>query len=370
MEKKRIISLGIAGLSLALAASITATVAWYTGSTYLAITNIEIRSKDPNLLISVDNVNFSETIEKSKLPSVKQFGAVSSMFSNEWLETKNPRPIFKTGNTVGSGYIFNKSTDFKNASDGFFQQTFYLKCDIDAYVTFDSELTNFVPDKAGNQTMLENAGFMNTMEAMFPNLSRTELEKVVIERLESVVKSMRFSILVLDTNSADDYDDYKYYIYDPNKTEYTLLGGILDTTNSGYYDTYNHKEVLYGDIYSNNPALPNIEDCIVYDDELLQGTLNYPREQQTCFNANNAQGDKKVNFGLSEERGMRIKVENSLGPNEVEEKMLIPVQSNETRKIVLSFYQEGWDKDNTNFIVYSQFLVNMQLKIAPVQPRP
>lgn len=365
MEKRKVLALGIAGLSLALAASITSTVAWYTGSSYLAITDINITLENPELSISTDGVHFSNKVRSDELFQVSTFHAVSSVFSNEWIEERKETPIFKEGYSPAGKYV-SKYSD--NAVEGFFSQTLYLKSTSYNYVTLDANQSLFTPDEEGNKELWENAGFMNKMRSRFPDLSEEELKAVVLEKLNSVVKSMRFSILVLDDNSEDEYDDYKYFIYDPNKSEETLLGGILDSTDSGFYDTYNHKEILYGDVYSNDEN-KTAEQCVVYDTALEEATNIFTRENMTCFNANNAKGDEKVNFSLSENNGLRIRKENSLSKDEVETKLLIPVSPNKSQRIVLSFYQEGWDKDNTNFIVYSHFFTNVQFMIAPVEPR-
>ena len=368
MNKKRVLTLGIAGLSLLLAASITSTVAWYTGSSYLAITDINIRLKDPKLLISTDNLIFKKKLDNHDLKQVYDFTAVSTAFSKEWIDRKEEAPVFKNGFATGMDYVLNKSSDYSRATYGFFTQTFYLKCDVNAYLTFDKEETTFLPDVEGNTRLLENEALMNDMRHKYGNLDEESLRQKVLTNLNNVVKSMRFSVLVLDDDPNDGYDDYKYYIYDPNKIEETYLGGILDTTDSGYYNTYNNKEILYGEISSSDPN-KNVKDCVVYENPLLTETSVYQRSEMTCFNANNSAGDKKVDFEASKANGLVIKTEDSFGPNEVETKLLIPVTPAKPRRIVLSFYQEGWDLDNTNFIVYSHFFTNMQFMIAPVEPR-
>ena len=346
MEKKKVIALGISGISFILAAAITSTVAWYTGSSYLAITNINISLFDPTLKISLTDNDHDFTDEIAIEDRELSFTAVSSAFKDEWLERREEMPVFKDGYAVGSDTLFNKSRDFKNMDTGFYSQIFYLKCDMDGYVTFDPEITRFEPN---NPYAQEN------------------------DKVNDVVKSMRFSVLVLnDKNNPNDYDNYKYFIYDPNKEGETKMGGILDTSNSGYYNTYNHKEILYGDITVN----PNRQDLqgvdprtlIVYDEPLAQETEVFTRNQMTCFDANNAKGDRKVNFELSEQNGLYIKEEGAFGPDEVTNKLLIPISAGKTRKIVLSFYQEGWDRDNTNFIVHSNFKAYVSFMIAPVNP--
>ena len=367
MDNKKTLTLAIAGLSLLLAASITSTVAWYTGSTYLAITDINIHLKDPNLEIATENLVFKNQLDGYDLNEVNDFTAVTTAFSYEWLDRKEETPIFKNGFANGVGYVLNKPSDYSKATFGYFSQTFYLKCDIDAYITFDKENTKFIPDVESNERMLENEGFMNDMRNRYSDLNESDLKIKVLKNLNNVVNSMRFSILILD-DEYDEYDDYKYFIYDPNKTVETYLGGILDTTDSGYYSTYNNKEVLYGEIISSDPN-KTAQECVVYDNPLLAETNLYKKSEMTCFNANNFAGDMKFNKELSIANGLVIKTEDSFGPNEVETQLLIPVNAHRPRKIVLSFYQEGWDLDNTNLIVYSHFLTNMQFMIAPVAPR-
>ena len=242
------------------------------------------------------------------------FTAVSSMFSDLWINRRDDKPIFRFESTVGSDYVFNKPTDFKIATEGYFSQTFYLSCDIDAYVTFDKEMTNFLPDVRQNKELLANESFMSSMAAKYPNLHGDELKEKVLSNLNSVVESMRFSVLVLDDpqDNTDD-DDYKYYIYDPNKKEPTELGGILDTSDSGYYNTYNHKEVLYGEITGNKQNKYDCSENIIYDEPLLSSTNNYQRDELTCFNANNSAGDMKFNRELSLANGLNIKTEDSIG---------------------------------------------------------
>ena len=368
MEKKRIIVLGIATLSLITAAAVTSTVAWYTGSSYLAITDINIGLKDPELYISIDGDKYVNKLTNEQLMEVNKFRSVSSMFSDAWLDNREEKPDFKRGFISGSHqYVFNKITDVKEAEDGYFSQQFYIKCDLDAYITLDTNLTSFMPDEAANKALLEDEEFMHKMQQEYPSLTGDELIARVEKNLNDVVRSLRLSILVLDDDNTDNYDDYAYYIIDPYKDKETYLGGVLDTIGVGYFDTYNHKEVLYGEVYSTDPN-KTVEECIVYEDPLTEETV-VPREDRTCFNARNAAGDQKVNLEASFANGLEIKKENSISFEEVEEKVLIPVSSNKPTRLVLSFYQEGWDLENTDFIRFSHFFVNVLFKIAPVMPR-
>lgn len=367
MEKKRVIALGIATLSLLTASAVTSTVAWYTGSNYLAITDINIGLLDPKLSISVDDQHFFNKLKDEDLDKPAKFKSVSSIFSDEWIANKGERPIFKGGYASGSKYVCNQSSDSKDATGGYFCQEMFIKCDTNAYITLDAEQTNFRPDEKSNRALSEDEEFLNKMSAQYPNLSREQLKNKLYTDLNNVVKSLRLSILVLDSDSSDAYDDYGYYIIDQFKEQGndTYYGGVLDTDDDGYFDTYKHKEILYGDIRSTDEN-KTVEECVVYDEPLSSPTT-ISEEYLTCFVAQNYAGDEKVN--LLDSTDLEIAKENSYDLSEAEQTMLIPVTSSHSQHIVLSIYQEGWDKDNTDFVRYSHFFVNVLFKIAPVQPR-
>ena len=367
MEKRKVVSLGIALLSLVTAAAITSTVAWYTGSAYLAVTDIYVGLKDPKLSISIDDEHFTNKLANDQLPDVGRFRSVSSMFSEVWLEEEAEEPIFKGGYTSGSKYIYNHYDDSRVATGGYFCQEMYLRCDINAYITLDSELTSFTPDEVGNKALATDPDFVNLMSVKYPNLSGEALQDRILFDLNNVVKSLRLSILVIDGDENDEYEDYTYHIIDPYKDKETYYGGILDANADTYYDTYNHKEVLYGQIISTDEE-KTAEECIVYDDPLNDST-SIVAENLTCFVAQNAKNDQKVNLEQSFENGLEIKKENSLSLEETEENLFIPVFPTRSQKIVLCIYQEGWDFENTDFVRYSHFYVNVLFKIADKKPR-
>ena len=166
MEKRRIITLGIAGLSFMLTASIISTVAWYTGSSYLTIRNIKISLKEPTLQISATGVDgtFKQYLSKNELNQISQFAPVSSMFSNEWISRRAQKPVFKDGPIAGLNYVMNKPTDYVDSTEGFFCQEFYLRSDTDTYVTFDKEKTKFLPNEKENNITASDYGFKNSMK--------------------------------------------------------------------------------------------------------------------------------------------------------------------------------------------------------------
>lgn len=367
MKKKNFIILGVSLISLISVTAVTSTIAWYVGSSYLAITDINIGLKDPSLSISIDDENFTDKLSTDDLMNAGKFNAVSSMFSEEWIEEKAEKPVFKSGYNSTNKLICNQSSQTTNATSGYFSQEMYIKCDTNAYITLDSEKTTFIADESKHKALVENEKFMEKMESIYPNLSGEALKEAVLFNLNNVVKSLRLSILVLDGDDSDDYDDYAYHIVDPYKEDETYFGGILDTDGDKYYDTYSHKEILYGEI-SCSDETKTVEECVVYDDALTASTT-LAEEELTCFDSQNKVGDQKVNFESSAANGLVIETENSIAIEDVEDSLLIPVFSNRSQKIILSFYQEGWDLENTDFVMYSHFYVDVQFMIAPVSPR-
>ena len=59
-----------------------------------------------------------------------------------------------------------------------------------------------------------------------------------------------------------------------------------------------------------------------------------------------------------------LEEEHSVALENVDKEVLIPVRTGVSKRIVLSFYQEGWDFENTDFVRYSNFYINVMFKIA------
>lgn len=355
MNSKRVAIFGIAGLSLMLAASITMTVAWYNGSSYLAVNNINIGLHDKKLQISTDNETFKDFIPDEELMRVGRFRAVSTMFSDDWVERKEEKPIFKGSFGTSEKNVVNSPNDANNTSGGYFSQDIYIKCDSDVYLTLDSEQTTFNSDEQENQDMIQD------IREKYPGLTDEE----IFSNLNDVVKSLRISLLVL--NDSDDesgeFPDYSYYIVDPYKDKITYMGGILDSDKNGYYDySSENKEVLYGQSHCSDEN-KTVEECLVYQEPALTST-HVSTKELTCFTSGNKEGVRKIDFDASFENGLVLEEENSVALEKAEEEILIPLKAEVSKRIVLSFYQEGWDLENTDFVRYSHFFVNVIFKIA------
>lgn len=353
-KKQRLLIIGIGGLSLLLAASVSLTVAWYEGSSHLAVNDINISLKDKELMISTDNNNFKNYLAIDDLAKVAKFTAVSSAFSDKWIEEKKDKPVFKQGYSEPTKNILNEPDDVDTATAGYFSQEFYIKSNTSVYVTFDTEKTSILPDEVDNNRIVSR------IRDKFPGLTDEE----IVNNLNSVVKSMRFSLLVLndEDDESGDLPDYNYYIIDPYKDKSTYYAGILDTDLSGYYDySSENKEVLFGQCSTSNGK--TVEEAIVYKDpQASDETVS--ESSLSCFNSGTKAGVQRIDFEASKQNGLVLKEEPSISLEDAEDEILIPLHAETSKRIVLSFYQEGWDLENTDFVMYSHFFVNVLFKIA------
>ena len=357
MEKRNLAILGIASLSLLLAASISMTVAWYNGSSYLAINQINVGLHDKHLSISTTNEegSFKDFIPNDELMDVGRFRAVSTMFSEDWIARKEEKPIFKGSFGTSAKNVVNSVEDANNTTGGYLCQDIFIKCDSDVYLTLDKEMTYFSSDEEENREMIQD------LREKYPGLTDDE----IYENLNRVVQSLRISLLVL--NDSDDesgeFPDYSYYIVDPYKDKITYMGGILDSDKNGYYDySLENKEVLYGQSYSTDEN-KTVEECLVYM-EPTETSTQVSTKELTCFTSGNKEGVSKIDFEASFANGLALEPEKSVALEDVEEEILIPLKADVSKRIVLSFYQEGWDLENTDFVRYSHFFVNVIFKIA------
>lgn len=346
MKKRNVIITGSLILAVALSATAVSTVAWYTGSSNLQVSNFNIQLASKELRVSTDNETFKETLNKEDLMQVDKFSPVSSMFSSSWQDKKSEMPEFRKG-FAGKGdpeqACYSSIDEYAIADDGFFSQTLYLKSDSTAFCTIDPEKTSVSPNEE------ENDRIATKLQARYPEMSHQE----ILDHLNKGVDSLRISLLILDNEDEHELDDYAYYIIDPKKNGDTYLGAILDNNLDGYYDFYSNKEVLYGE--ANNIS----EETLVYTDEgpTREGT------SYSVFDASTKSGVKHLDLDASIEAGLDLAQEKSLSLEEAGN-IRLSLGSNISKRIVLSFYLEGWDKDNTNLAMYSRFFVNLAFRLA------
>jgi hypothetical protein len=347
--KKRLAIAGIALTSAMLVASVGFTVAWYNGSSNLAVYNFDITLANKELTISTDNVEFKDHLTKDDIKDAipEKYRPVSSAFSQNWLDQKATTPQFTSGYTGNDPEKVDMTSinDVGIMNQGFFQKELYLKCTSFAKVTLDVENTYINADKAANATIASKL-----QRKVYPDMTVEQVE----EYLNRIEDSLRFSILVLnDTGSEVKDEDYKYTIVDPHKNGTTKLGGILDTDLDGYYDSYDGKEIIYGDVSNSSQAEWGDARSA---DEGNKGT-------NSCFDAAHRQGVQPLDYEESKNRGMLINEEKTLSLEELNQ-FTLTLQADVSKKIVLSLYIEGWDQDSVNYTMFSRFVTGISFKLA------
>ena len=351
--KKRLAAAGIALIGVMLASHVAFTVAWYNGSSQLAVNSFDIAIKDKNIHISLDNENFKDELDKDDIKDAipDKYRPVSSAFSSKWLDQKADTPQFVGGYTRPFGQKMNSIDDVKimDKGEGFFQQVLYIKSDAYAKITLDPKQTYINANRYGNELIADKV-----RNKMYPNLSHEEM----VEQLNRIEDSLRFSILVLnDSDKEETGEDYQYAIIDPHKreNEVTKLGGILDADGDGFYDYVedDNKEVIYGDVELEN------DDSLVYEGV---GSNDGDFDTNSCFRAAHKNGVQLLDFEKSKAKGMNIKEEQSLSLEDVNQ-FTFTLQAGVSKKIVLSQYIEGWDLDSDNYTMFSRFVSSICFKV-------
>ena len=357
MNKRRLVIATFGLINAALITSIGLSLAWYSSGTLLYVNDIQITFRGDKQIfagLDEDSDNYKDTIIFNDEDNSKNYFPVSSMFSDEWINSKASKPQFRkeydviNHNDVDS---YTKSELITVDENGYFSKEIYLYCESNVILTIDAEGTSFNPDVDANRATANR----------IPRGGRT-VEQVTSD-LNDVVKSLRCSVLIPDP------DDYQYYLIDPYKgSEPTYLCGIMnyDDDSDEYYDSYYSNgekfEFFFGEY--------NDESKIKYDpandvDSVLEG-------RATKFNAKHQKGVRNVNLYDSIQNGFVPKVEKSLTLEEAditttegaESGVRIKLKAFIPQKIVLSMYLEGWDVDNTNYVEQAKFNADIKFKIG------
>ena len=356
MNKKRLAIAGIVLSSALLVVSTAFTVAWYDGSSHLGLSDINISfSSKSEVVISTDNEHFKDRLGQSDLNEVHRFAPITSAFSNveDWLTKKEVKPTF-----LNSYYpkpkrqLMTSEYDLTVASSGYLSQDLYFLSSTEATITLDKEET-FI--QANHEKNVAQAKELKKNNQEYSSLDEEE----IVRRLDSVTNSLRLSILVLnDTGSEINPEEYKYTIIDPHKDGVTRFGGLLDGDGNGFYDSYNGKEVLFGQCESTDSLDDHYQEASANDKLVENGNV---------FNAGTQAGVRHLDVEAAINAGdLTIAEENSISLSDVEENFKFSIHSDVSKKIVLSLYQEGWDKDNTDFARYSHFNMNLSWKMLSV----
>lgn len=332
--------------------SISVSAAWFTAYNRLFVAPVEIQVKtDRTLLVSTsdDLSSFQENIDFSDLGDSSVFLPVTSMFSKStFLDEKGDTPVFL------SSYLALTPIDGvpytpKPATGGYFSQVFYLYADDDIYVTLSSEETTFEANHAKN---------VSVAKEKLASTARDEEVEAYAANMDKLVDALRLSILDPDKES------YSYTILDPNKKENedTLFGGRLDLVKSGFYNYYvgtdgEKYETVYGDVKNRDKIL--YDSDVHEEDSPVNGSLS-------SFNAATKAGVHAYREEESLANGVSYASEGAISLEEYEKSQdhWISLTRHKPKKIVVSLYLEGWDRDCLNETMGASFFSKLSFKIA------
>ena len=338
--KSKKVLIEIVSFSLALIALTTTTYAWYNIANNLRVNNIEVGSKNPsNFKIGLKNedsgnIDYYSDISKSDLVNHGQYVndaslyPVSSMYQSLWLNDftdLSSLSLYPTFRNISPSFDVRKG---EIATKGFYSIEFYFLANHDMYLYLDSS-TSLKADREKNKNYA-NANKLNS------------------DDLNKVEDTMRLSFL-----SSEGYK-----IFEPNVDEssHTYFANRLDLSKDGYFDLDSaNKEILYGEYTLENGK------SLVYDENARIDTIE---GNASAFNACSYQSASPLDILKSEEDGLIRSHENSLTLGQLSnqsdlEMSIVHLSSGTPSRVIVSLYEEGWDIDHVDSIMYSSFNVNL-----------
>ena len=357
-SKKLTISFFIGMIAISVA-SLSFSIAWYATSSFLTVAPIDIEIEtDRHLKISTTNEegSFKETLSKENndLVDCGAFAPVSSIFSKRWTSLHAQAPKFYDCTRVWSGHDEPVPEEVER-NHFYYSEDFYIYSDTDVYITIDADNTYIDANEEFNNK------YASVIQKDHPEYSKKE----IVGKLNDLVKSMRFSILIPDE------EIYHYYVIDPNKAENdepVLFGGVLDNTKEKKYDTHVKDGVRYETVYGDVENRDKIEWTPV-----LENDIGYEGEY-SAFNSIHKTGTRAF-FLEDQPEEVKIAEEESISLEQIKNDpntyFKIPVDKGyeHTRKMVISIYIEGWDRHSINSTMGSHFKSNLSFKIlTPKKP--
>ena len=369
--KKRALIFTLSSLIVVLAATTSMSVAWYATSDLLRIEGIDVSLYGGGeLLIATEDREeaYKNYLPYSELKHVEGFAPVSSMMSDKWLKEGATSPKFYDIYNSSLNYLVKDSACVYaepvelSVVDGYYSQELYIKSSADFYTVIDTENTYFKPNLQAN--------YKKAQEIVAEGKTTKSVDEIYDE-LNKLTNSIRFSILVL----KDNYYDYK--VIDPNKNEDTYYGGLMDTENTGFYDTCSDKddktksyEVLYGEVndrklisyYSDTSKIPSmVGDHSWYNAEHDKSSSVIDME---ASKANGLEIKKEEALSLEEYETIKQKIiAQGASKEEIDSFLRIPLDANIPTKIVLSIYFEGWDHDSLNSTMSASFISSIKFGV-------
>ena len=362
MKKSTITISFLIGIIALSTISIASSFAWYSMGVTNRIDAIDVTiDSDRELFIATtpDPEAKKGEIKYEELKEVKVFAPVTSAHRDAWLEEKVDTPKFYDDTIY---YPSESIPSLKEVDTGYFSQDIYLFSDDDVYVTIDANETYIKANEEYNKNYAKELykSIQSSSTAFDQSLKKLS-EEEIYERLNEIVKAMRFSILVLS-----DASKYDYIIVDPYKDGDTLLGGVLDNSNDQYYDYYKDAsnasiERVYGDM--------NDRSLIIYDEpNEADSEFRFLDQDASAFNARHKAGVKSFNYEASKENGFSFKEEGAHAlsefQNRVNSPLNIPVYRNKANRINVSIYIEGYDLNSVNYTMGATFLANLDFTIS------
>jgi hypothetical protein len=337
---------GVAVLAFSTSVLATSTFAWYRLADLLIVDNIAVKykgsetfkigMKDSAGVIQYPNyvdMDTPQIIDNDVLKNYSGFTGteilkpVSGMFQNLWLNSStvfdSTIPTFRSGYTPLSTNV--NEAEVANSSS-YLQFEFYFYCDRDCYV-FLADTTTLVANHEDNLLIANGS-----------QEGAAELDKVA------------------DCARVSFYSDLGYTIWEPNvdQSSETPFAGRLNLTNDDdYYETQNGKEILYGQ-YSC--------DHLVYDDA---GRSTSMKGSGTAFDALSDPNAQALDLDKSKSEGALI-IQNEeayplsvLDNTETTTHALAYCPMNVAKRMVVSVYVEGWDRQMVDTVGSAKFDLNL-----------
>jgi hypothetical protein len=198
-------------------------------------------------------------------------------------------------------------------------------------------------------------------------------EAVTAEELNKIIYSIRVSVLIDHYDEDTGLYSYDYYILDPYKSTETYLAGRLNVaTSDAYYDDYGinfqngqytDREALYGEYQGDF-------NQIAWDDaSSTDSALNDPNSVSTVFNAKTEAGIKPLNIEKTKANGVTLTKEDSMlatdftysGNGGTKYPLAHLTAGGKPQRIVISYYVEGWDLDNIDYVQYASFTSSLKI---------
>lgn len=352
MKKRRLI-LGMLILSVVFSAtSASFSIAWYASATRLRVEMFEVNiDADRRLLISTEEEGeYVSALGVNDLRRTGYFTPVSTCFASTWKGEEEPvfyDMSFHFWDRDGAPYLRPMTKPEISPRPAYFSQTLYLKSDLDAYLGVDMEQSHILPNVEKNETYAET---------LAERAGDPALKDDFLEKLNNIHNCARMSVLV----------DGQYAILDPNGNEKgpVYYGGPLDNDNDNYFDAYksdvDHEfyEVFYGEIKEGCSR-----DDLVY--KPVSSTDVEADGEYSAFTARHQAGVHALDMEASKPfiaTEPRLLTED-LAPSRSLPPFYFEADAYTPKKVVVSFYLEGWDLDSINHVMGASFDIDLSFKI-------